>query len=137
AGLRDRVKLVAGDFEMDPLPAGADLAWVSAIIHQNSRAQNRRLFSAVCAALADGGQLLIRDVLMDDSRTSPVAGALFAIHMLVGTEEGGTYTFDEIREDLEATGFGNATVLRRDEAMHSIVRAQKQNGRPPPGLGPH
>jgi len=31
AGLTNRVQLVAGDFTADPLPAGADLAWVSAI----------------------------------------------------------------------------------------------------------
>ena len=35
AGLTGAVKLVAGDFLKDPLPTGADLAWVSAIVHQN------------------------------------------------------------------------------------------------------
>src|ERR1035438_2359993 len=43
AGLEQRVKLVAGDFAIDALPPGADLAWVSAIVHQNSRIQNRTL----------------------------------------------------------------------------------------------
>lgn len=125
AGMRDRVKLVAGDFLADAFPPGADLAWVSAITHQNSREENRRLFSAVADALDDGGHILIRDVLMDDSRTSPRAGALFAINMLVATEAGGTFTFDELREDLQAAGFTEATVLRRDEAMNSIIRANK------------
>ena len=55
AGLAKRVKLVAGDFTRDRLPAGADLAWVSAIVHQNSRAQNRALFAKVYAALALAG----------------------------------------------------------------------------------
>jgi precorrin-6B methylase 2 len=125
SGLADCVRLVAGDFYVDPLPTGADLAWVSAITHQNSREQNRRLFSAVWAALAPGGQILIRDILMDESRTSPPSGALFAVNMLVGTEAGGTYTFGELRADLEAAGFTDAAILRRDEGMHSVLRAAK------------
>lgn len=126
AGLRDRVRLVAGDFANDPLPAGADLAWVSAIVHQNSRGQNRRLFAKVFAALEQGGRIAIRDFLMDNSRTSPVPGALFAINMLVGTGCGGTFTFDELREDMETAGFSNAAVLRREPTMNSVVVAQKR-----------
>lgn len=125
AGLRDRVRLVAGDFLADPLPDGADLAWVSAIVHQNSREQNRRLFTAVAAALPPGGRILIRDILMDESRTAPPSGALFAVNMLVATEGGTSYTFDELREDLEATGFADAAILRRDEWMNSILHATK------------
>jgi len=123
AGMSDRVKLVAGDFLHDPLPPGADLAWVSAIVHQNSRKQNRCLFSALAKALRDDGEILIRDVLMDDSRTSPATGALFAINMLVATDAGGTFTFDELREDLEAAGFVEVAVLRRDQGMNSIIHA--------------
>jgi len=125
AGLAKRVKLVAGDFTRDALPAGADLAWVSAIVHQNSRAQNRALFTKVLAGLAPGGRIAIRDILMEEDRTRPVAGALFAVNMLVATEGGGTYTFGELREDLEAAGFVEVTLARADEAMNAIVVAQK------------
>ncbi|MFH1746292.1 MAG: methyltransferase [Planctomycetota bacterium] len=121
--LIDRVTLVAGDFYSDPLPAGVDLVWLGAIVHQNSRAQNRALFHKVHAALEPGGQVLIRDVLMDDTRTQPILGALFAINMLVATDGGGTFTFDELRADLEAAGLTNATTVRRGEFMDSLVRA--------------
>jgi SAM-dependent methyltransferase len=123
---RDRVKLVAGDFYVDPLPAGADLAWVSAIVHQNSREQNRRLFESIHRCLDDGGRILIRDIVMDESRTAPVAGALFAINMLVNTEAGGTFTFAELRADLEAAGFTAVTLLRDDPSMSSVVAAEKR-----------
>jgi predicted O-methyltransferase YrrM len=125
AGMIQRVNLVAGDFEVDALPEGADLAWVSAIIHQNAREQNRRLFARVFEALAPGGRVLIRDVLMDDSRTSPPYGAMFAINMLVATGGGGTFTYDEVREDLESAGFADVAVLRRDEGMNSVFSAAK------------
>jgi predicted O-methyltransferase YrrM len=125
AGLRARVRFAAGDFMADALPPGADLAWVSAIVHQNSRAQNRLLFAKTFQALLPGGRIAIRDILMEESRTRPVAGALFAVNMLVGTEGGATFTFDELRADLEHAGFIQAAVVRADEAMNAIVVAAK------------
>jgi SAM-dependent methyltransferase len=125
AGLAKRVKLVAGDFAHDALPSGADLAWVSAIVHQNSRAQNRALFRKVFRALAPGGRIAIRDILMEEDRTRPVAGALFAVNMLAATNGGGTFTFAELREDLQTEGFVQVVVARQDEAMNSVVAARR------------
>jgi len=125
AGLTDRVRLVEGDFYTDALPEGADLIWLGAICHQNSRQQNRNLFSKVHTAIADGGAAIIRDVVMDPSHTSPPGGALFAINMLVGTEAGGTYSFDEYKEDLNAAGFDDVTLIHQDEFMSSLIRAEK------------
>ncbi|MDP6634218.1 MAG: methyltransferase [Phycisphaerae bacterium] len=126
AGMEDRVDFVAGNFETDEsLPGGADLAWVSAIVHQNSRQQNRELFAKIHTALADGGQILIRDVVMDESRTAPQYGALFAVNMLVHTPGGGTFTFDELAEDLQSVGFTNPNLLNPDEEMNAVVQARK------------
>jgi len=126
AGLTGRVTFVPGDFYTDELPAGADLAWVSAIVHQNSREQNRALFAKVHRALTGGGRVLIRDLVMDEPRTRPAAGALFAVNMLVSTSGGGTYTFAELGEDLLVEGFTDVTLLRRDEWMSSVIRATKR-----------
>ena len=129
AGLDRRVQTVAGDFMEELLPSGADLAWVSAIVHQNSRTENRHLFAKVYQALTDGGRIAVRDILMDQTRTKPSAGALFAVNMLVATEGGGTFTFDELHEDLQAAGFRDVVLARRDEVwMHSIITAVKTGG---------
>lgn len=125
AGMIQRVKLVAGDFLQNALPSGADLVWVSAIVHQNSRAQNRILFVKVLRALRPGGRIAIRDTVMEKDRAHPVAGALFAVNMLVGTEGGGTFTFDELQADLERAGFKRPAMARRDKGMNSIVIAHK------------
>jgi precorrin-6B methylase 2 len=125
AGLTDKVTLVGGDFYTDALPEGADLAWLGAICHQNSRQQNRDLFAKVQKALANGGFIVIRDMVMDSSHTSPVAGALFAVNMLVGTKGGGTYSFNEYSEDLQAAGFSEVTLIHREETMSSLIRARK------------
>jgi SAM-dependent methyltransferase len=125
AGLLSRVTLAPGDFYTDPLPAGADLAWVSAIIHQNSRPQNQDLFRRVHQALIPGGRILIRDFIMEENRAHPPAGALFAVNMLVRTPAGGTFTFAELREDLALAGFIDVNILLRSDTMNSILTARK------------
>jgi len=126
AGLADRVTLVAGDYNTDLMPGGADFAWLSAIVHQNSRVQNRSLYARTCSALVPGGTLAIRDIVMEPSRTQPPLGALFAVNMLVGTESGGTFTFDEYCEDLTAAGFAEIEWLYRDSGMDSLILARKR-----------
>jgi hypothetical protein len=125
AGLADRVSLVPGDFYINPLPAGADLAWLSAIAHQNSREQNRDLFAKIRDALVPSGTLLIRDVVMSEDHTSPPGGAMFAVNMLVGTESGSTYSMSAYREDLEASGFTDVRQMREDPWMDAIIQARR------------
>lgn len=123
AGLLGRSTLVPGDFESDELPAGHDLVWLSAVIHQYSPGQNGALYARIFRSLVPGGRLLLRDYVMDSDRTNPRAGALFAVNMLVGTSGGGTYTLDEIREGLSRAGFVRIRLLHRGERMDALVEA--------------
>lgn len=125
AGMLGRTTLVAGDFYKDELPAGHDLALLSAIIHQNSPSQNRALFAKVWRALVPGGRIVIRDHVMDEGKTSPREGAIFAVNMLVNTEGGGTYTFREIAGWLEEAGFGPARLIQKGERMDGLMEAQR------------
>jgi precorrin-6B methylase 2 len=125
AGAADRVGFSGGNYLRDSLPAGVDVAWISAIVHQHSRKENRGLYRRAADALVPGGRVFIRDIVMDPSRTTPVAGALFAVNMLAATRGGGTWTLDELREDLESAGLAEIRLVRRDEGMHSIVAARK------------
>jgi predicted O-methyltransferase YrrM len=123
AGVLPRVTLAGGDFATDPLPSGHDLAFVSAIIHQNSPAENLALYGRIHEALVPGGRIVIRDHVMEADRTRPHAGALFAINMLVGTAGGGTYTFDEIARGLTRAGFERVRLLQAGERMDGLVEA--------------
>lgn len=126
AGLADRIEFVVGDFYVDELPQDVDFAWVSAITHQNSREQNRQLFQKVFRALRPGGQIAVRDIVLEPDRTAPLEGALFAVNMLVSTPSGNTYTLDEFREDLLATGFSEPHLRIRAENMNSIILAHRR-----------
>ncbi len=124
-GLLRRVALAGGDFYRDELPGGHDLAFVSAIIHQNSPEQNLGLFRKVFRSLDRAGRIVIRDHVMTPDRTRPKDGAVFAVNMLVVTSGGSTYTFDEIRTGLRQAGFVDVRLLREGEHMDDLVEGFK------------
>ena len=126
SGKFPRITLAAGDYLQDELPQGADTAWLSAITHQHSRAECRALYARTARALPSGGRLLIRDIVMRDSRTEPPGGALFAVNMLSATVGGGTWTLREYTEDLESAGFHNVRLVRPDPWMNSVLCAWKK-----------
>jgi SAM-dependent methyltransferase len=125
AGISERVELAGGDFYADELPQGCDLALLSAIIHQNNPDRNINLYQKIHRALVPGGTIMIRDHIMDESRTRPPGGTIFAINMLVGTDGGDTYTLQEIRESLEQSEFTDVRQIRGGENMDGIVTARK------------
>lgn len=124
-GYIDRVDLAAGDYNTDEMPPGHDLALLSAIIHINGREGNRDLMARICRSLKPGGMILVRDYVMDETRTFPPEGAMFAVNMLVATTGGNSYTFSEIKEDLEAAGFRNVLMVRDGRNMEQLVAATK------------
>ncbi|MHB8910973.1 MAG: methyltransferase [Syntrophales bacterium] len=123
AGMLGRVTLVSGDYRKDQLPGGHDLAFVSAIIHQNSPAENVMMFRKIFAALSPGGRIVVRDHVLGPDRTEPRSGALFAVNMLVGTEGGNSYAEAEIREMLTQAGFTGIRVIHPDTRMDGLVEA--------------
>jgi SAM-dependent methyltransferase len=123
--LLDRTTLFAGNFHEQELPRGNDLALISAVIHSNSPEQNLDLYGKVFRSLNPGGRILIRDHVMEPDRAHPKSGALFAVNMLVGTEGGGTYTYNEIEDDLLAAGFTRVRLIQQGEQMDALVEGFK------------
>jgi predicted nicotinamide N-methyase len=120
-----RVELAGGDYTSHDLPRGHDLVLLSAIIHSNGREGNRDLFRKIFQALEPGGALLVRDYVMDQTRTFPPNGAIFAVNMLAATSDGNSYTFEEIREDMQKAGFSNISMIRDGQNMDQLVIAEK------------
>jgi predicted nicotinamide N-methyase len=120
-----RVELAGGDYTSHDLPRGHDLVVLSAIIHSNGREGNRDLFRKIFQALEPGGALLVRDYVMDQTRTFPPNGAIFAVNMLAATSDGNSYTFEEIREDMQIAGFSNISMIHDGQNMDQLVIAEK------------
>lgn len=105
--LADKIKMIEGDYTVEPLGKGYDLIFLSAIVHINSYDANVKLLKKCSEALNPGGQVVIQDFIMDEDRTTPPSGALFALNMLMSTEAGDTYTELEVRDWMKAAGLAN------------------------------
>ena len=62
---------------------------------------------------------------MNLDHTQPSSGAFFAVNMLVVTEGGRTYSFEEIKSSLESVGFINVKLIQPDARMNGLVEGFK------------
>jgi precorrin-6B methylase 2 len=115
--LIDRIDFIKGNYLTDSFGRGYDLILLSAIVHINSYEQNNKLIGECAESLSSGGQIIIRDFLMNDDRTDPPGGALFSLNMLVGTECGDTFTENEMMEWFKNSGIEK--VIRKETSFGS------------------
>jgi SAM-dependent methyltransferase len=123
-GFLHRIKTYEGDYTIDDLPTGFDLMFLSAVIHSNSLEINQSLINKCYRALNKNGKIIIQDWIMNNDRTQPTAGAVFAINMLVGTEAGDCFTEQEVTEMLSVSGFKNISRTEFETGL-SQMTAQK------------
>jgi len=123
-GFSGKIKTVTGDYTTDDLPTGFDLAFLSAVIHSNSLEVNQDLIKKCYHALNKNGKILIQDWIMNNDRTQPTTGAIFAINMLVGTEAGDCFTEQEVTKMLQDAGFSTITRIEFETGL-SQMTAQK------------
>ncbi len=94
AELDDRIEFVGGDFFADPLPDGYDAVLLSNILHDWGEGDVRRILVACADTLVSGGQLLICESFVDDTKTGPLLAALMSLNMLAGLTVVGVRPFD-------------------------------------------
>lgn len=105
AGLQDRIEYRPGDMTLTDIGNGYDLVLLSNIIHSFGDATNANLVKKIHDSMAPGGMLIIKDFFVDDDRSGPPFGLMFALNMLVNTADGDTYTFNEVAQWTRKAGF--------------------------------
>jgi len=120
-GFSGKIKTVAGDYTSDDLPKGFDMVFLSAVIHSNSLEVNQELIKKCFHSLNKNGKILIQDWIMNNERTQPTAGAIFAINMLVGTQAGDCFTEPEVTNMLLAAGFSNITRIEFETGLSQMT----------------
>jgi 3-hydroxy-5-methyl-1-naphthoate 3-O-methyltransferase len=110
-GFAERFTLVPGDLLEAPFGSGHDVAILGHILHSEGERRGRVLLSKTFEALAPGGTIAIAEFLVNEDRSGPPNGLVFAVNMLVATEEGDTWSFAEIARWLEAAGFENPRTM--------------------------
>ncbi|HUA87022.1 MAG TPA: methyltransferase [Bryobacteraceae bacterium] len=110
-GLADRYRFVAGDLLEADFGSGHAIATLGHILHSEGEPRSRALLKRVFQALRSGGTIAIQEFLVNDDRTGPPVGLLFAVNMLVNTENGDTYSATEIGQWLKESGFVDVRTL--------------------------
>ena len=115
------ISAVGGDFN-EGLPEGPfDAAYLGSVSHIYGPEENLALIKRVAYSLAPGGLIAIRDFVRGLSK----GAALFAVNMLVNTESGNTYSEEEYRGWLSATGFEGIEVLPIPERDTHLILARR------------
>jgi SAM-dependent methyltransferase len=104
-GVRDRFDFIEDDLSEANFGNGYDLATLGHILHSEGEKRGRRLLKKTFRALKPGGTIAIAQWLVNDDRTKPLPSLMFSVQMLVNTERGDTFSFNEIKEWLEDAGF--------------------------------
>jgi ubiquinone/menaquinone biosynthesis C-methylase UbiE len=104
-GVRDCFDFIEGDLSEAKFGSGYDLATLGHILHSEGEQRSRQLLKKTFRALKSGGTIAIAEWLVNDDRTKPLPSLMFSVQMLINTEKGGTFSFNEIKEWLEDAGF--------------------------------
>ena len=104
-GVHDRFNFVEGDLSQANFGTGYDVAILGHILHSEGEKRSRELLKKTFRALKPGGVIAIAEWLVNNERTEPTHALMFAVQMLVNSEKGDTFSFNEIKNWLEDAGF--------------------------------
>jgi ubiquinone/menaquinone biosynthesis C-methylase UbiE len=110
-GVADRFKFIEGDLLETDFGKDYDVATLGHILHSEGEERSRQLLKKTFGTLKSSGTIVIAEWLVNDERTEPLPSLMFAVQMLVNTEKGDTFSFNEIKSWLEEAGFKNVRTL--------------------------
>lgn len=110
-GVGDRFSYVEGDILQADLGNGHNIATLGHILHSEGESRSRQLLERVHDAMSPGGTIVIGEFVTDEGRQGPAIPLIFAVNMMVNTEEGSTYTFKEMASWLKEAGFKKPRTL--------------------------
>lgn len=111
-GVGDRYTMLPGDLGTVDFGRDHNVITIGHILHSEGEKRSRKLLRKCFDALAPGGTIAIQEFLVNPQRTGPTMPLLFAVNMLINTDEGDTWSFEEISEWLKEAGFVNPRLLQ-------------------------
>lgn len=111
AGMRERIKVVSGDFFQDDLPK-ADVITMGNILHDWNLEKKKRLIKKAYDALPEGGAFIAIENLIDDARRENAFGLLMSLNMLIEFGDAFDYTGADFRGWCQMAGFKRFEFIR-------------------------
>jgi hypothetical protein len=125
AGLSDRTRFMAGDFFVDPLPAGADAYVLKSVVHDFDDDQVARLLDNCRRAATHSTRLLVIETVVPDEIGTSVEARWMAaadLNMLIATG-GRERTESEYRALLRAAAFEVERIVPTASGL-SVIEAR-------------
>lgn len=119
--LAGRARFVEGDAAAVDLGGGHGAVLLANLLHLHSPDMCARLCAAAARAVAPGGVVVVKDLRVDDDRSGPIEGLLFALNMALYTEAGDVYSTSQLRAWLADAGLVDLAELRLAAAPDAIV----------------
>ena len=110
-GLANRYSVIPGDLATTDFGRDHNLITIGHILHSEGVERSKKLLRKCYDALAPGGTISIAEFLVNPEHTAPPMGLIFAVNMLVNTDQGDTWSFEEIAGWLKEAGFVNPRQL--------------------------
>lgn len=125
-GVGDRFDFIEGDLRTVDFGTGYQVATLGHILHSEGETHSRALIQKVFNALAPGGTIAIAEMIPNDERTGPAHAVMFAVNMLVNTDEGDTFTFAEMSAWLREAGFVNPRLVDAPSASPLLLAGKPE-----------
>jgi hypothetical protein len=109
AGVRERLRFVAGTFFDDPLPK-ADVVLMGHILHDWDLPTKQMLIKKAYDAIPAGGVLIVYEAIIDDDRSKNAFGLMMSLNMLIETPGGFDYTGADCAGWMKKAGFSSTRV---------------------------
>ena len=110
-GVIEQFQFVAGDVLTAEIGNGFDVVILGHLIHSEGVARSVQLIEKTFAVLVPGGTVVIAEFIANEDRTGPQGAMIFAVTMLVNTDAGDIFTFNEMARWLSDAGFINVRLL--------------------------
>jgi 3-hydroxy-5-methyl-1-naphthoate 3-O-methyltransferase len=116
-----RAEFVEGDASTLELPTGHGAVLLANVLHLHPPAMCARLCAAAARAVEPGGVVVIKDLRIDEDRSGPLEGLLFALNMAIYTDAGDVHPSSQLRAWLQDAGLVDIVERRLDAAPDAIV----------------
>ncbi len=110
-GVIDQFTFMAGDVLKVDLGVGYQVAVLGHLLHSEGESRSRQLLQKIFDALEPSGAVVIAEFIADEDRSGPPGALIFAVTMLVNTDEGDTFTLNEMAGWLRDVGFVNVRTV--------------------------
>ncbi len=125
--LGHRYKYSQGDLRKTDFGSACyDLIILGHICHSEGKIYTQQLLKKSFRALKKGGVLLVAEFLLNNDKSGPLMPLIFALNMLLNTNEGDVFKIAELERWITDAGFSRVEILDKAPSISPLILAIKK-----------